>query len=308
MTPDEYRAAPGLSQSALKLFARDPLLYHDIYISKVESPPPETKSQKFGKRIEAFIRGDLGGQIHIVPRNLTSKNDTLTTNDAKAWRDEKVSAGADPALVMTRSQYEREYGCLDRVKKRIEEHTKAARLLLHKSGVWHHRSFWECPATGMGCKSELDRLFRGRKRIVDLKTTTDPRAGAKLVHQGEPTAIVEPGPFGKQCKKLGYGIQAAQYVEGMSIETDSRFEEWQYLVVAIRNKSPYDVWTYQIPPSWIQAGREWLHRQRSILQDAQRLDDWHPDGHDEILVLTEPEYIVRNSYDAHSFENSQGEW
>jgi hypothetical protein len=98
---------------------------------------------------------------------------------------------------------------------------------------------WVDSATGALCKGRMD--FLTTRRLVDLKTTNDPR----------------PFAFTRQATKLQYHVSMGAYMDGLW-ELGHQVETAHF--IAVGNKPWHDVVRYDIAPQAIRKGIElWKH-------------------------------------------------
>lgn len=119
-----YHDKEGLSQSMLKLFARNPVEYYQRHITKQLPQEPPTESMVKGLKVEAFLRGSsklnklvivpedvLGGRavdpktLVKVPKDVLSPSGAKTGKAYKDWVAEK-HPNTDKDSLVTAKQYQ----------------------------------------------------------------------------------------------------------------------------------------------------------------------------------------------------------
>lgn len=161
---DVYHAAPGISNSALKIFGgRSP----EHYASNIadESDEEETRSQILGTLLHlSILESDKFGEN--VSHYVRPAGMKFTNKDGIAWRD---SHQDKPILTVT--EHRNIVGATTAVFK-----NKTAKALLVGRGSNEVSVFAEHPATGLPLRMRADRLTEdadGRPWIVDIKSCPD---------------------------------------------------------------------------------------------------------------------------------------
>jgi len=219
--PDaDYRAAPGLSQSALKTILDCPARY----LWELENPRVKD-AYDFGHAVHAMVLG-VGPQVERL--DFPGRR----TNDYKTAEREARATGAVPLLA---SKYDEARACADA----IAQHPLAGPIFA-APGESEVAMFWTDPARGVECKGLADRVVQtgdGAHWIVDLKTTA--RSAA-------------PGSFARDVAQFGYHVQAAFYSDGYEQITGVR--PW-FLNVVVESAAPYLVSVVQLDQEALDAGR-----------------------------------------------------
>jgi hypothetical protein len=230
-----YRDMPGVSQSDLKLFATDA----EEWLWRLAGRIPErkTKPMEFGHRLEAYLSMTPGDrEIKIIPAEVLSADGARRGNKWKAWEKEAKETNPE-AVLMTQKEYDSENAALIWSKDQIQAKPKAARILFEgkKQKFW-----WECPATGLLRKCELDYFLEARKLIGDLKTSVQVTAPAIR------NTILE----------FGYEVQQVTYQQAVEVRCGER---WPFVFVFVKSSPAHCVTTCQIDPKdrALQDAREW---------------------------------------------------
>jgi hypothetical protein len=237
--PDaEYRAAEGLSQSALKEFARTPAHYR----AYIQTESRQTPAQRLGELVHrAVFQSDFYQQsVVVAPKvNRTTKEGKAAWSQFEAAHMGKEFVSADDAALIAQ------------IVEAVLGHPEAAALL--QSG-WAEASAWgECPVTGVGCKGRFDWFDEGR--ILDLKTTED----------------ASPAAFARSTVNLRYHWQAAHY---LALAEMIGVPAPQFAWIVVEKSPPFGVALYHLTPEDLErAHSERLALLRSFAECLEQ-DDW----------------------------------
>ena len=177
MTEQEYRQAPGINISSLKVMERSPAHYR----AALDEPNESTAAQVFGTVLHAVVLEPTRECYVIRPEGMK-----FTTSEGKAWRDSQTL----PILDV-------DDDC--RIKSmlvRLHEHPIVSSLL--KSAQTEVACFGT-HANGLQIKGRIDILAKYKKKVViaDIKTTDD----------------ASPMAFDRSVRKYRYDRQAAFYLD-----------------------------------------------------------------------------------------------
>lgn len=218
----EYREAPGLSNSELKAFSADPESYH-LGITR-----PKTKEMQWGCDLEDFLLANKLPDAIILP-------DEIKVRRGKAY-DEAVAAAPAGTRTLKPAELSALVESMVEAKKQVESHEKANQLILTTKARQWPSFYWKCDLTQQLRKAELDLCIPG-VAIVDLKTCSE----------------VKISDFESQAERLRYHWQAACYQEAVEVCTG---EKLPVVFVCVKNSKPYNVETYEMPQDWIDAGAQ----------------------------------------------------
>jgi hypothetical protein len=162
------------------------------------------------------------------------------------------------------------------IRGRIFE-CEAASRILSLPGREELTILWTHTATGVECKSRVDRLLRHPELgyvAVDLKTTSCARPGTT------------PGDFGYDAAKYGYDRQAAFYLKALAeagIPTD------YFLILAVEKQPPYSVVPYLVGHEALEPGRAEMLSALRTFRQCQVEGQW-PGYTDAIVTLDLPHW------------------
>lgn len=201
MNYDEYAALPGVRASRLKLMALSPLHYQE----KEDKP---TTNRGMLRAVHS-----LALEPHRFDEDFAVWEGVRR---GKAFEAFEAEQGNRTIL------NEKEHGQAQAIVEGMKRHPWAGKILA-MNGRTEETITWTSPGTGLLCKARLDK--RVGKLVVDLKTygTSDPRV------------------IGRRVAQLGAHIQAAHYVEGVSIALGIPEKEVRYVLICAESASPFDV-------------------------------------------------------------------
>lgn len=161
---------------------------------------------------------------------------------------------------------------LGEMKKALDSHPFVAKLL--SSGVSEQSIFWQDEETGilMKCRPDwLPAYYSGV--VVDLKT---------CVNAGE-------YEFRRDIAKYGYDVQAALYLDGISIATKRIYDA--FIFVAIEKEPPFRVEAYLLSMDFIERGQREYRRLLNIELECRRTGLYpNYQGSGDLITLEKPQY------------------
>lgn len=247
-----YHARTEISRGDLFDFLESRRGFHG---SKIVGNIPRkraTKTMDFGTLCHGALLEPhtFDNRYAVIPDSLLSgENRSISSKDAKAWRDEQVAAGK---IVLKEDD--------------LPEIQAVAKGVMEECGAWLSAAghiektiIWQHPATGIACRCKPDWIrFTKNKTAIgfDLKTTNS----------------IEPHAFRNKVESLGYWLQVAHYSEGIEIATGRPVEE--FIFVAALNKSPFRARTFNLDAESVAAAKEARERILSDLAHCFTTGDW----------------------------------
>ncbi len=206
--PDaDYRKALGLSQSAMKEFARSPQHYAAYITSTTEK---ETAALRFGKLAHLAI---LEPELFLSQTVVAPERGRRSNADKEFWAEWEAQNIGKVGVT------ENELMELGAIANAVRGHKAVAHHI--ECGDKEVSAWCVDDATGVLCKGRFDVL--DNNVIVDIKTTDD------ASEQG----------FLKSIAKYRYYLQAAHYSAILS--SHMPFADPQFLFVAVEKTAPYGV-------------------------------------------------------------------
>lgn len=266
---EDYRGFVGVAQSDLKKCWENPQLYHQIYVERSRPRPKSTAAQMWGTQCERYLRGEPIADL-VIP------DDVLTSNGqrrGKAWDRWAADNPGHERAIKSDEEFDR---CQEfaQVLLNVDRHPMA-RSILDGRIIWSLRCHWDNEPYPLTFKAELDIVDYDRKFVCDVKTSRN----------------VSYESFRRDVFRLGYDVQAAQYLMAMQQAGQSVFDEWDYLWIAIRNVAPYDVEVYRAPPAVINYGARRRHQMIEHYIRCASSDQWVSQTHGRVIEIDLPSYL-----------------
>lgn len=229
-----YRAAPGLNFSTLRLAAKSLLHYRHA----LDNPPRETDAMRLGSLTHALILTDEPA-LDVLQRERCAIWEGARRG--KAWKAFKAEHAGD--LVITLRDVTR----ADEMRRAVRE--RAGDVLAGLA--FEVELFWQHTETGARLKGRVDGMARGR--LVELKTT------ARI------------DSFGREAAARLYHAQAGFYAHGMEATTGT-FPA--VTMIAVESTPPHDVAVYDVGEDDLVRGyrmcEDWIRR----VIEAERTGRW----------------------------------
>lgn len=236
LSAEEYRAAPGISQSMLKAFAAEPTPKH--YQESLTRPKKVTEAMEFGTILHTAILtpDQLVGSYFLRPYTYPSKDgykpwDGRATY-CKEWR--KKCYGK-PIIDLEQE------GRIPCIVDTVMELPVAGDII--RTGQKEVSFFKKDEESGLLLKCRVDAIATdtdGYTHLVDLKK----------VRRGYATEE----RFGVQCVDLGYDIQAASYIYITGA--------YRFMFVAMEEDPPFEAATWVLDQGDIEEG---MRKYRTML-------------------------------------------
>lgn len=250
----------AISQSALKDFADRRRKYEAYYVTRTQDRPEPTDAMRKGTALHtALLEPDHFDELVVVyPASVLDKKGNCTTNASDDFYNKHTALGQ---CVLKQSQY-------DGVRLMAESIKRVLGQWLDLDGSKEKSIYWTDELTGLPLKMRLDWLVHSKQPVVfDFKSTTD----------------ASPNEFRHACERLGYGIQQAQYVDG--VEQAIGCTPLFYFV-AVENKFPYACSINEIDSSSVEQARMYRNRLLGELKDCIVSQDWSEPWEGKINSLT----------------------
>lgn len=226
---DIYRSYKAINQSLLKLCDKS-LGHFKYWYDRIGEPQEE------GEKEDALFIGTAVHAAILEPEKFKARyiNSGCPNKTKKEFRDCK-SANPDK-IVLSSKEYAICEGTLNSISQ-----TSAARKLLELESFNEIVGIWDDPTTGLRCKLRADRyvVLNGEPCIIDVKTTID------ASHEG----------FASSIMKFDYHMQAAFYLDGLSILNPDLGKHRKFIVIAVEKVPPYAVAVHEFDEGIIRDGR-----------------------------------------------------
>lgn len=245
MSEKEYRSLPFANFSTLKIMHQKTPKHVRWAL---DNPAETTDAMRIGSAFhclsmrpndfaQEFMRG---GKCSVI-----KSDGTGCENDGKLiLRDQWVcgvhrKGATPPELPVIMAD---EYTAIEGMRDALVSHRKCRELLTGLSEASIETPLlWTDPVTGVRCKAKLDLFGRQENTpiIVDIKSCTDASADE----------------FGWQIANMGYAMQAAMYLDGLSIVLGGE-QCTNFYFLAVEKEPPYACAPWHLYPEDIDMGRE----------------------------------------------------
>lgn len=145
------------------------------------------------------------------------------------------------------------------------------------SGEFEKPVTWIDSGSGLSCKARLDWWNRGKRALLDLKTST----------------TIDKFRFGRIAARLGYHCQVAHYYNGLSAQPEQVDE---VMIVAVESSPPYDVAVFVVDDDALYAGQEEVGELLMRLKEHRASGVW-PGRYPAKESLLLPEWVFSGDED-----------
>lgn len=249
MSDTEYHATDALSSTGIRRLLISPAHY--------KVPVEPTPAMAFGT---AFHLAMLQPEEYALKYVVKPEGMSFATKEGKAWKAEHAESE-----ILSFDDAEKIRGMCEAVRNCCS----AGELLV--DGEPELAGFWNDPVYGFPCKIKIDYLNKALGTLADLKKTTDAR----------------PEPFIRKAYSLGYHIQGAFYLYGMSQIT--KREHHDFYLIAVEDAPPHGVQTYKMSEAVIQEGLIQCQKAIEIYRQCMESGKW-PCYPDERMELDLPRW------------------
>ena len=195
-----------ISRSMFADFLVSPVRYRDLYVDPTKTQDKTSRSMNRGTAVHlALLNAHQWDEIVAIEPSI----DQRTAKGRNAWikyRD-ALRAGKMPLS-------KRDVGAVEEQVKAIKSHKQAFDFLTFEGGINEQTIRWIDPSSGLPLKGKLDRMVGNV--IVDVKTTS------KALNARQ---------WARECRRHGYHIQAAWYVEGAKMALGREGMTFAHIVV-----------------------------------------------------------------------------
>lgn len=242
MDYSEYAALDAVNISTLLELAKSPLHYQ-----------ARLKEQREGKDSSDTEAKSLGRAIHVAqlePVRFEREVAVWTGGVRRGLAWDEFCWEHKGRLILREQDYR---VCLA-IQVAVHEHPVASSYLL-ADGPVEEAIKWTHAATGLACKSRLDKRVPGARVVVDLKSA----------------ASACPFEFARSAARYDYHARAAFYLDAVRHLTG---EEYRWVFVAAEKEPPYAVAVYSLPDDAIDAGRRKYEELLGKLKHCRKHDEW----------------------------------
>lgn len=272
---DEYRRAPGMNNSLLKVFHVSP----EKYITEKNHRRPTTKAFHIGHAFHCLVcEPDKFKELYIK-----SNYNNWQTKESKLWRSIVqargkfvlgISPGADPFWNPS------EWDTVHRMAESVLKDPIASILLqgqFELSGFWVDKKSIDYEGTGKLCKLRMDIYNKAHSCIVDLKSAEDASMSG----------------FGQACNNFGYYRQHPWYMTGAQSPEINLDVKNGFFFVVCEKEPPWSVAIYKLDPEWTRVGAIMLQHDMLAFKECHEKKEWPGygwRGDDPVRDLVMPAY------------------
>lgn len=260
---ETYHSVPGISKSGLDLILKSPVHYKARYIDGIKTN--QTPAMVIGSAVHTAV---LEPEKFTLTYTVTPEINRRTKAGKQEWIDfQEANKGK---TILTPEDLELVRAMASSV---FENKTASGVLTNHDGGKAEQSFFWEDYASETLCKCRPDFL-REDGIVVDLKTTTD----------------ASPVGFAKACANFNYHLQAALYLEGVTLVTGRKHNH--FIFIAVEKTAPHAVGVYALDHEAIEIGRILMNTALGIYADCRNIDSW-PGYVDRIEKISLPAWACK---------------
>lgn len=268
--PESYHDMPGISQSMLKLYIKDPGLYRQRYVLGVTESGPTPKHFQWGRDFEDLLFYDrLPAQLiptEVLHRSERDGKEVLSRRGA-AWTEwaTRMATEHPGARLLKQDEWDSEIQPLLLARDQVRAHGRATKLL---DGERHVALEWTDERTDLHCKCQLDVVSRWQA-LVDLKTSRDADAES----------------FRRDIWNFGYHLQAYWYRRAWLRHTG---QDWPFVFVVVQTSPSYRCETYDLSPAWYELAERQIGQALLELHGAYQRNYWQSSTCGSIVTLDPP--------------------
>jgi len=268
LPPANYRSDPSLSRGAILDLLRSPAHYYARHLAAdlaVEEPSDAMR---------------LGTLVHLAILEPSAFKSTVAegpdvSRATRIWKEAEAAAGG--CELLKPAEMRKIVGIRDAVLAH-----PIARSIFGGPGLPEASYFWPRQITGRTAQGDGSLWLRARPDfvtddgfVVDLKTTTDARAET----------------FTRRAWDLGYHVQAALYLEGVSrynVEAGLPAPR-AFVIVAVETDPPFAVQVFAPDDGLLHLGAQAIDVALSRFVECSAAGDW-PSYSREIVPLSPPRW------------------
>lgn len=266
LTNAEYHAGPGISKSGLSwIIDATPLHLWERKFNPEHEEKPATDAHVFGSVLHKLVLEpqDFAKEFLVTPTI------DKRTKEGKAQYAELMLHVEKEKLTLVEQETLDE---ATKASKAVLAHPNAVKLLAN--GKPEQSVYWIDPDTGVLCKCRPDYWRTDVRVLSDLKSTVD---GSQ-------------SEFQRAIYNFNYHVQAAFYLDGVSIVTGERYEDFVFFCA--EKQPPYAVSNYRISERAIAKGRELYKKALATYARCLETNTW-PGYPLEIQPIDLPPWALR---------------
>lgn len=277
LTNAEYHALDSVSNTKLKTFRESRKLYHARHVAKTLAFK-QTPAMQLGSIVHAMtFEPENITQLYAVPPKCDRR-----TNVGKAIWNEFLESAPEGCEVVDADTWQQAHDIHSALIA-----SPIMRSFMDAFGKCEEPLFWTDPATGLECRSKIDKLCRELDVIIDLKVVMDST----------------PSGFARAVVGFEYDCQAAWYMDGYKANFG---EVPNFVFVAVSKTAPYEIGFYELNEDDLAAARVTNSQTLASLKACMETGDWKSQHETSVVSLKLPRYAqYRSDYTQFSESNDQ---
>jgi len=255
---DEYRYAPGMNNSLLKVFHESP----EKYITQKYHPKPTTRVFRIGHAFHCLVcETDKFKTMYAK-----SKYTSWQSNESKIWKKTMeargkfilgITPGEDPFWSPS------EWDLVHRMAESVLNNPIASLLLQGKfelSGFWVDKKQpnYDYEGTGKLCKLRMDVYNEDHSCITDLKSAVDASMSG----------------FQRSANEYGYFRQHPWYMTGAQSDEIKLDVSNGFFFVVCEKEPPYAIGIYRLDNEWVRQGAIILQNDMLAFKECHEKQEW----------------------------------
>jgi exodeoxyribonuclease VIII len=231
-----YHNSPGISNSDMSLFARSAAHYQEIKLGNIRRE--RTTAMMLGSAVHTHVLEPekFDSQYVVAPAFGDQRK-----KENKAAKESFIDLNAGKEII-TQSQMDMCRGIAKKVHNyKTPDGFKYIKDELLSEGHTELSFFWKDKQTNLQCRGRADYI-KNNGVIVDLKTTKS----------------AKPRDFQKSIVNFRYYVQAAYYLDAVSLITGEKYNDFAF--IAVEKEPPYEVCVYWASEDMIAEGRREYRR------------------------------------------------
>lgn len=238
MSDEEYHAMNAVSRSMLKILNDGSPAHLREYL---DNPPPPTAAMEFGTAAHlALLQPELYGSRVVVVGGARTPKAKQENPDKTLILQKEASyvLGIRDSVLSSKLEF-------------VDGEVVNARDIITPEHV-ETTLVWEDPVTKLRCKARPDIIFGDF--IIDFKTCSSMK------------------DFARYAVDSGYHMQAAFYIQGLSLTRGSLSTDFFFLVA--EKEPPYAVKLFKCSKEFIAKGSEDIRKNLNVLAECMKTNEW----------------------------------
>lgn len=263
LTFSDYAAIDAVNWSTLREMQRSPL----HYLNRLSTPRVDTPAMRFGRAVHTSVL-----EPDRFPLDWAVYDGRRAGKDWEAFKAAEGVAGRD---ILNAAEYET---CLC-VRNAVWGNRDARRRV--RGCEYETSATWRDSETGLLCKARLDAVNhrRGRRRIIDLKTTSS----------------IDAREFSRTAYNLGYFEQLAFYRRPV-LARARKDDDCPVYIIAVEAAAPHDVGVFRLDEVSLGIADDNVQRLLWRVRECREAGEW-PGRYEGEQLLQMPPWALGSDND-----------